>query len=162
MDLKGSSITGGVFLAYSIIILHALIIALLFIFIIFFRGIVHYILWITLTAIGLTFLSGLYFFRKLRKNSQKLKDILNDPAFAGRTIEIGFLGGAALLKLNPQTEHPIALGYEPTKALPHLNDNDKNQSTVNDLNRLGKLLEQDLITRGEFDHLKKEILDSKK
>jgi glucan phosphoethanolaminetransferase (alkaline phosphatase superfamily) len=155
MNQKDSSITGGVFLAYSIIILHALIIALLFMLIIFFRGIVHYILWITLAGIGLTFLSGLFFFRKLKKNSQKLKDILNDPAFSGRTLEIGFFGGAAVLKVNPQTEQPIALGYEPTKALPHL---DHNVNTVNDLNRLGRLLEQNLITRDEFEHLKNEIL----
>jgi glucan phosphoethanolaminetransferase (alkaline phosphatase superfamily) len=157
MNQKDSSITGGVFLAYSIIILHALIIALLFMLIIFFRGIVHYILWITMAGIGLTFLSGLYFFRKLKQNSQKIKDILNDPAFAGRTLEIGFFGGAAILKVNPQTEQPIALGYEPTKALPLLNDN---ENPVNDLKQMGSLLEQNLITREEFDRLKKEILQS--
>jgi hypothetical protein len=155
MNQKDSSVTGGIFLAYSIIILHALIIALLFMLIIFFRGIVHYILWITLAGIGLTFLSGLYFFRKMRKNSQKLKDILSDPAFAGRTLEIGFFGGAAVLKLNPQIEQPITLGYEPTKALPHLKDN---ENTVEDLKRLGGLLEQNLITRDEFDRLKNELL----
>jgi hypothetical protein len=156
MNQKDSSVTGGVFLAYSIIILHALIIALLFMLIIFFRGIVHYILWITLAAIGLTFFSGLYFLRKLRNNSQKIKDILNDPAFAGRNLEIGFFGGAAVLKLNPQTEQPISLGYEPQKALPDLNNN---ENTVNDLKKLGSLLEQNLITRDEFDRLKNEILD---
>jgi len=155
MKQKDSSITGGVFLAYSIIILHALIIALLFMLIIFFRGIVHYILWITMAGIALTFISGLYFFRKLKKNSQKLKDILSDPAFAGRTLEIGFFGGAAVLKLNPQMDQPIALGYEPTKALPLLNDND---NTVSDLKHLGSLLAQNLITRDEFDRLKNELL----
>jgi glucan phosphoethanolaminetransferase (alkaline phosphatase superfamily) len=158
MNQKDTSITGGVFLAYSIIILHALIIALLFMLIIFFRGIVHYILWITLAGIGLTFLSGLYFYRKVKKNSQKLKDILKDPAFAGRTLEIGFFGGAAVLKVNPQTEQSaIALGYEPTKALPNLNDNG---NKVNDLKELGNLLEQNLITRDEFDLLKEKLLTS--
>jgi len=155
MNQKDASVTGGLFLAYSIIILHALIIALLFMLIIFFRGIVHYILWITLGGIGLTFISGLFFFRKLKKNSQKLKDMMNDPAFAGRTLEIGFFGGAAVLRVNPQTEQPIALGYEPTIALPHLKDSDY---TVNNLKHLGSLLEQNLITRDEFDRLKKEIL----
>jgi len=155
MNQKDSSVTGGIFLAYSIIILHALIIALLFMLIIFFRGIVHYILWITLAGIGFTFLSGLFFFRKLKKNSQKLKDVLNDPAFSGRTLEIGFFGGAAVLKVNPHTEQPIALGYETTKALPHL---DRNENTINDLNRLGMLLEQNLITRDEFDRLKNKII----
>jgi len=157
MKQKDSSVTGGVFLAYSIIILHALIIAVLFMLIIFFRGIVHYILWITLAGIVLTIISGLYFFKKLKKNSQKLKDILNDPAFAGRTIELGFFGGTAVLKVKPQTEQPIALGYEPTKALPHMIEND---NSINDLKRLGVLLEQNLITRDEFDRLKKEVLHS--
>jgi len=158
MNQKDTSVTGGVFLAYSIIILHALIIALLFMLIIFFRGIVHYILWLTLAGIGLTFLSGLYFFRKLKKNSQKLKDILNDPAFAGRTLEIGFFGGAAVLKVNPHTEQStIALGYEPTKALPHYNEN---ENRVSNLKQLGSLLEQNLITRNEFDRLKEELLNS--
>ncbi|ETR68259.1 MAG: hypothetical protein OMM_10706 [Candidatus Magnetoglobus multicellularis str. Araruama] len=156
MNKKDTSLTGGVLIAYSIIVLHALVIALLFMLIIFFRGIVHYILWITLAGIGFTILSGIYFLRRLKKNSQKIKDILSDPAFAGRTLEIGFFGGAAVLKVNPQPDHPIALGYEPKKILP-----DNEIHSFDDPKRLDILLEQNLITRDEFDRLKSEIMKSK-
>jgi len=153
---RESSITGGVLLAYSIIILHALIVAFLFMLIIFFQGIIHYMLWIVIGAIGLTFFSGWYFLRRLKKNSQKLKDIFNDPAFSGRTIEIAFLGGAAVLKMNTPGDQPIALGYESTKALPQSNGSPTN--IMDDLKHLADLLEKQLISQEEFTRLKEKIL----
>jgi len=155
MNQKDTSLTGGVFLATSIIVLHALVIALLFMVIIFFRGIVHYMLWLTLAGIGLTILSGLYFVRRLKKSSQKLKDVLNDPAFAGRTLEIGFFGGTAVLKVNPQTNQTIALDYDPAKALPGTGE-----QSINEIQRLGNLLDQNLITRDEFERLKGKIFQN--
>lgn len=155
---KDSSLTGGIFLAYSIIILHALIVAFLFMLIIFFQGIIHYMMWIVIGGIGLTFISGWYFFRRLKKNSQKLKDILNDPAFSGRTLEIAFLGGSAVLKVSPQLEQPIALGYEPTIALPH--PDDVNKKSMDDLKRFTDLLEKKLITEEEFIRLKENFFQN--
>ncbi len=156
MKEKESSLTGGIFLAYSIIILHALMVAFLFMLIIFFQGIIHYMFWIVLAGIGLTFFSGWYFFRRLKKHSQKLKDILNDPAFSGRAIEIAFFGGSAVLKVSGQNDQPIALGYEPTKALP--SPDDTRNPSMNDLKRLADLLNNNLITQDEFIRLKEKIL----
>ncbi|KPA10199.1 conserved hypothetical protein, membrane [Candidatus Magnetomorum sp. HK-1] len=155
---KNSSLAGGVFLAYSIIIMHALIIALLFMVIIFFRGIVHYMFWVVLAGIGFTFISGWYFFRRLKKNSQKLKDLLNDPAFSGRTLEIAFLGGSAVFKVSARNDQPFALGYEQTMALPPP-DNAKNNS-INDLQKLSDLLENKRITEEEYQRLKAQILNN--
>jgi len=153
---KGSSLTGGVFLAYSIIILHALIISLLVLLIIFFRSIAHHMLLVVLIGIGLTFFSGWYFFRRLKKNSQKLKDILNDPAFSGRALEITFLGGSAVFKVSAQNDQPIALGYDKTMALPYTEIASNN--SVNDIQRLADLLDKGRITEEEFNRLKEKIL----
>ena len=84
------------------------------------------------------------------------------PEFAGRSVEVSLLGGFAsvrvgappenhLLEMNPASDVP---------ALPHYgNTGDSAAVHVRELTELAHLLENNLITRDEFNRTKDQLLN---
>jgi len=155
---KSIGIGSGVFLAYSIILLHALLIALLFILVLLFNGIINHLLIIILACILMSLLAVYIFYKRIRKNADKLKDILNDPTFQGRSFEIRLLGGAASIRVGQQTGTFIsAIDYEPSSELLKLES--PTASSVNQLSQLATLLEKGLISDEEYQQMKQNLLN---
>ena len=154
---KDKGLASGIFLAYSILVFHALLIGLLFILIIFFRGIVNNLLQIMIIGIIITILSAYFFYKKIKKNSGQLKDILNDPAFKGRNLEISFMGGIASLKIGLPVEYNNALEYSSKEPL---QIEDLKTIRLRELKNIAEIYEKGLISKQEYQKLKDEIINN--
>ena len=152
---REKGLLSGVYLAYSILIFHALLLGLLFIIIVFFRSIVHHMLWFIVGGILITLTSGYYFFRKLKKNSGQIRDLMNDPAFQGRSLEISLFGGVASIKMGAPGLHTPAIEHNP-QAMLQLED--PKTERLKELNNIAELLEKGFITNEEYSKLKNELL----
>jgi hypothetical protein len=92
---EGDGLVKSVLLAYFILALHVLLIAGMAILVLFFRGMVNYMLWIFLGGIVLIGLSAFYFIRRMRAEGKSLREMLRNPMFNGRSVEVSLLGGMA-------------------------------------------------------------------
>lgn len=158
---EGDGLVKSVLLAYFILALHVLLIAGMAILVIFFRGVVNYILWIFLGGVVLIGLSALYFIRRMRAEGKSLGEMLRNPMFNGRSVEVSLLGGMATVKLG-QPSHasqPPAIGHDAAGDIPRLENPDPSGSRdVSELSELARLLEKDLITVDEFNKAKRQLL----
>jgi hypothetical protein len=116
-----------VLLAYFILALHVLLIAGMAILVLFFRGMVNYMLWIFLGGIVLIALSAFYFIRRMRAEGKSLREMLKNPMFNGRSVEVSLLGGMATVKLG-QSSQPPAIGHDPAVDMPRLEDPDTSET----------------------------------
>ena len=108
------SLFRGVLLANFVLFSHvALIFAVAFLA--FFSGaVIAYLPWI-LGIGGLIVVSTAFVvWRRLKKQGKHLKDVLNDPTFQNRTIEVSLLGGMASLRVG-QPQGPTMIQYESSK-----------------------------------------------
>ena len=152
---KDKSATSGIFAGYFVIVLHVILILALALIVIFLRGINEYLTWILLGGFFLIVGSGYFFYRKIKNDNKKLRDILNDPAFQGKSLEISFLGGMASLKV--AQSHPQMASLEHNNTAPQLEDSHSIQ--VRELTQIANLLKSNLITQDEYDRLKNEVLN---
>ncbi len=158
---KQKGIFSSIFFTYFILIFHGLLIVGLAFLVVFFRGVVEYMEWIVGGGITLVLLSGFLFYRKLKKSNRDLRDIINDPAFKGKSLEISFLGGVASVKVGSAPEQsPAALAHDVSTSVQQLEDPETVR--IRDLGRLAHLLEQELITKEEYEQLKKDLLHQAK
>ena len=147
----------GIAAAYMILILHAVFIALLGCLVLFFRGMVQYMLWIFIAGTTLLAYSGYRIYRRMKQEQQNLAELLRLPMLDGNSIEVSFLGGVASVKV----ENPGA------KALPMTADavdiprqlEAPGGSRVHELTELATLFEKQLITPEEYEASKKQILE---
>jgi hypothetical protein len=147
----------SVLMAYLVLALHVLVIAMICILVIFFRGIVNYMPWVFLAVTLLILASGYYFYRRMRAEGKNLREILRSPLFEGRSVEVSFLGGFASIRLNqPGDQLPPAIE---ANARP-LQLEDPETQRIRQLTELAHLLEKDLITREEYDNAKQHLLNS--
>jgi LPXTG-motif cell wall-anchored protein len=144
----------GIAMAYTILLLHLLLIAGLGLVAIFLTGVANYMVWIVLAGIGLVALSGYLFFRRLRREGKSLGDTLRSPSFNGREVEVSLLGGLATMRLGKPVSKP-ALDTVHNKALRQLDD--PKTVRIREIQALADLLEKDLITREEFDQAKRQL-----
>jgi hypothetical protein len=144
----------SVLMAYLVLALHVLVIAMICILVIFFRGIVNYMLWIFLAITLLILGSGYYFYRRMRAEGKNLREMMRSPLFAGRSVEVSFMGGFASIKLNQQGDHLPALDAPPAT----LQLEDPETQRIRQLTELARLLEKDLISREEYDTAKQQLL----
>lgn len=147
----------SVLLAYMILALHVLLIAGLGLMVLFFRGFVHYMLWIFLAGAALIGYSGYRFWRRMKTEGKTLAEMLSSPVFRGRSVEVSLLGGIASIKLGaPDGRRPLSLddddGHGPRRL------EDPETARIRELSELARLLEQDLITRQEYDTAKERLL----
>lgn len=155
----GDGLVKSVLLAYFILALHVLLIAGMTILVIFFRGVVNYMLWIFLGGLALIGFSAFYFVRRMRAEGRSLREMLSNPMFNGRSVEVSLLGGMATVKLG-QSSLPPAIGHDAAVDIPRLEDLDAFRNReVSELTELARLLEKDLITVDEFNKAKRQLLN---
>lgn len=155
----GDNVVKSVLLAYLILALHIVLIAAMAILVLFFRGVVNYLLWIVLGGIGILGLSAYWMVRRLRTRGRSLGDMLSNPMFKGRPVEVSLLGGMATVKLGRPTR-PLAIGHDATDAGSEDDDpQDNDTRDVAELAELARLLEKDLITLDEFNQAKRRLLN---
>lgn len=153
---KREGLFKSIILAYTILILHVLLLAGLGLLVLFFGGMVQYLFWIVIGGMALVALSGYLFYRKLRREGRSLKEAMQSPVFQGRSMEISFLGGMASIRLGAPTQPPaIEAGNGETP----LALEDPEERRIREIKELGRLLEKNLITPEEFATAKRRVLD---
>lgn len=145
----------SVVLAYTILAMHILLIAGLALLVLFFRGLVNYMLWIFIGGTIILVASAVYFYRRMKAQGRTLRDILNSSTFQDRAVEVSVLGGLATLKIGKPDYRP-AIEVGPTRTIPQLEDPDT--AHIRELKELAHLRESDLITEEEYDQAKKKLL----
>ena len=157
---EGDGLVKSVLLAYFILALHVLLIAGLAILVLFFRGVVNYMLWIVLGGIAVVGLSAFFFIKRMRAEGRSLREMLRNPVFRGRSVEVSLLGGMATVKLG-QPSPPQAIEHDAPVDVPRLENPDAPRNPeVSELAELARLLEKDLITVDEFNRAKRQLLKS--
>ncbi|MCW7754641.1 hypothetical protein OOT00_11665 [Desulfobotulus sp. H1] len=146
--LPTEGIASSIFMAYGIVLLNVMLVAVLGLLVLFFRGIVHYMTWIFLAGLLAVFGTGYYFLRRMREEKRSLKEMLALPEFAGRNVEISLLGGFAALRMGEKKNRqaPGMIQLESPEGL-----------QVKQLTELGRMYENELITREEYEMAKQQI-----
>ena len=155
---KGEGLFRSIMLAYMVLVLHILLMAALGLMVIFFRGVVQYMLWIFMAGALAIIISGYYFYRRMKAEGKTLKQMLSSPMLNGRPVEVSFLGGLASLRVGaPGHSQQLESGNaNPTHQL-----EDPETARIRELTELVRMLEKDLITREEYNQAKKTLLNPK-
>ncbi len=146
----------GVATAYVILILHVVLIAAVGLLVVFFSGIINYMLFIFLGAVIVIIASGYYFYRRLKRQGQQLSDTLNSPTFSGRSVEVNLLGGLASFRLGESVQPSL---LEHNQIDPPRQLEDPEAKRIRKLSELVKLYENEMISTEEFNTLKGRIID---
>jgi len=154
----GDGLVKSVLLAYLILALHVLLIAGVAILVLFFRGVVNYMLWIVLGGLGVIGLFAFWLFRRMRAQGRTLGEMLRNPMFSGRSVEVSLLGGMATVKLGQPTQLPAIDHHRPTTPRLESPEAPPGQG-VCELAELARMLERDLITVDEFNAAKRQLLN---
>lgn len=144
----------SVMLAYLILILHIVLLMGLGVLVFFFRGIVHYMLWIVLFGAIAILASGYWFYRRMKAEGRSLRDTLNSPLFRDKTVEVSLLGGLAQFRVG-QPNGPPMLDQNLPETSQQLEWSGESQ--VQELTELARLLQSGLITNDEYEEAKKKI-----
>ncbi len=154
---QGSGLFQGVFAAYSILLLHVLLLAVLGCMFLFFMGVMQYMLWIFLGGSALMTWSGYRVYRGVRKEEENLRELLRLPMFRGRSVEVNLLGGFASLRLNGGSEaaRPVTAMSEP----PPRQLEGPVSARLRELRELATLFEKNLITEDEYHRTKEQLLN---
>jgi hypothetical protein len=151
---EGDGLFKSVMLAYIVLVLHVLLMLSLGLPIIFFRGVIQYMLWVFLFGMVAVVASGVYFYRRMKAEGKTLKQTLSSSMFAGRPVEVSLLGGIASLRVGMPGP---ANGLETRQADPRHQLEDFKTIQLRELTQLARLLEDDLLTRDEYDEAKKNL-----
>ena len=154
---NGESLFKGVMLAYFILVLHVLLLAGVGLMVIFFRGIINYMLWIFIGGCVIIIAAAYYIYRRMKEEGKTLKETLSSPMFSGRPIEVSLFGGLASFKMGRPSNIP-ALGNDQSKQFLQLEDS--SAMRIRELTELANLLENNLITRDEYNKAKQQIFKS--
>lgn len=145
----------SIFLAYFILIFHVGLLAVLGILVLFFSGIVNYLVWIMLGAGALLAGSGYMLIRHLKKQSGSLVKIFSQPEFRGKNVEVSLMGGLASIKVSGPEADTLRIGSD--QAARQLEDPEA--ARYRELAQLAGLLDKELITREEYYRAKQKLLD---
>jgi hypothetical protein len=141
--------------AFLILIMHVLLLGIIGLLVLVFHGIINYMGWIIL-GISLSVVGWWYwFYRRMKSDREKIRNIVGDSLLKGKSVEISFLGGAATFKLNNSDSiQTIETLSEERRQLsgPAPEYTDK-------LTELARLYEKNLITDEEYDKAKKRLLE---
>ncbi len=144
----------SVLMAYFILVLHVVLITGLVLLVIFFRGIINYMIWIFLGGTAAILASAYHFYKRMKMEGKTLREILNTHRFDGRTVEVNLLGGLASLKISGSND-PSALGTASSGQIKQLEDPDVIHKR--EFFELVRLLENNLITLDEYNKFKEQI-----
>ncbi|MBW2603531.1 MAG: hypothetical protein JRE28_04335 [Deltaproteobacteria bacterium] len=148
----------SVLMAYFILVLHVVLVAGLVLMVIFFRGIVNYMIWIFLGGLIVIIASGYHFYKRMKREGKTLQKILNTYRNSGRSVEVSFLGGLASLKIGGENHHPPALNSNSSGHLKQLEDPEAIR--YKEFSELVRRLENNLITLEEYNKFKEQIFKS--
>jgi len=154
-DEQNKNFFSGVVLAYLVLLLHILLMVGLGITVVVIKGIYDFRWLILLVGIAIIGGSGYYFYRYFKEHKQKLHDLMSDPAFNDRTLEISLMGGMATVRLGHKDDNIKLIQADETE-VKQLEQPKSVQ--IKELTELTRMLDDELITREEFLKLKKEII----
>jgi hypothetical protein len=146
----------SIMLAYMILGMHLLLVAAIFLLIIFLRGVVNYMLWIFIAGAAAILASAFYFFRKMHAQGKNLKETLQSPMFNGQPVELSLLGGLASIKIGHKKQESMLIDHT-SLPLPQLEDPGTLQ--VRELTELAGLFEKNLLTLDEYNEAKQKLID---
>ncbi|MFP4350525.1 MAG: SHOCT domain-containing protein [Thermodesulfobacteriota bacterium] len=153
--MEGNGLFKGVFMAYSILLLHMVLLAGLGCLILFFRGFLQYMLWIFLGGSALVTYSGYRVYKRMRDERKNLGELLSLPMFTGRSVEVNFLGGLASVKVGNRDNGELTpYAYDPSHQL-----EDPVTTRIRELKELARLFENELITLEEYNRTKEQLLN---
>ena len=147
-----TGIAKNIFVGYFVLILHVVLLVLLGLFVVFFRGLVEYLPWILGGGLALLALSGYLFYRYLRRSKKTIKEAFDGHVPNDRPMEISLLGGLASVRVGVPT------GTRQVNDAP-LQLEDPETSRLRSLDRLASMYDKGLISKEEFDLLKKDVLN---
>lgn len=150
----GDGVFKSILVAYAILFLHVLLIAGLGMLVLFFRGIVQYMIWIFLGGTALVLGSAYYFYRRMKAEGKSLHEMLKSPVLNGRAVEVSFLGGIASVKLG---RPPGRTALEDHSTPEYRQLDDPGAARVKELNELARLLHKNLITVDEYNRAKQQL-----
>lgn len=148
----------SVLMAYFILVLHVVLVAGLVIMVIFFRGMINYMIWIFIGGLIAIIASGYHFYKRIKTEGKTLREILNTYGHSGRSVEVSFLGGLASLKIGGEQHRPLALNSSSSDHPKQLEDPDAIR--IKEFSELVRLLENNLITLEEYNKFKEQIFKS--
>ncbi|MCG8565919.1 MAG: SHOCT domain-containing protein [Desulfobacterales bacterium] len=163
MKLKKTDKEGlfkSIFTAYFILLLHVFLLAGVGLSVVLFKGVYHYLPWILgglgLLVVGVAFL----IYRRMRVNSDQIRDVLSVPEFRDRTVEVRLLGGLASFKINAPDPNAVAALPETPSVI---RDNalliesavDRTEKKMLELNTL---YEKELITEDEYKAARQQLI----
>jgi hypothetical protein len=155
---KESKHFNSVLMAYFILVLHVILIAGLVLMVIFFRGLVNYMIWIVLGGSLILIASAIHFYKRMKMEGETLREILRSQRYGAGSVEVSFLGGLASLKIGGSDRQPKAIDSQFEGPLKQLEDPEKIRSE--EFSELVRLLENDLITFEEYNRIKKRMFKS--
>lgn len=154
---KQDGVLKSVFTAYFILVLHIFLIAGLGILVLFFRGVVSYMLWIFLVGTAVIIGMGYLMRRRMRAEGKTLNEMLALPMFKGKSVEVSILGGLASLKV----ENRDAGKEIETRVVQEQNLlEDPETVQIRELTTLVRMLDKNLITIDEYNKAKQKIFNS--
>jgi len=146
----------SIFTAYFILVLHICLIAGLGFLVLFFRGIVSYMLWIFLGGTAAVIFMGYRMKKRMKEEGKTLAEMLSLPLFKGKTIEVSLLGGLASFRIeNPDTRGKINLPISGQTSLLE----DPETVHIRELAELVRLLDKNLITIDEYNKAKQKLFN---
>lgn len=148
----------SVLMAYFILVLHVVLVVGLVLMVIFFRGIINYMIWVFLGGLIAIIVSGYHFYKRMKMEGKTLREILNSYRYSGRSVEVSFLGGLASLKIGGEHHNPPALNSNLSGHIKQLEDPESIR--YKEFSELVRLLENNLITLEEYNKFKEEIFKS--
>ena len=154
-----SSIANSLVVASSILIFHVILLAGLGILVFLFSGIVNYFFWIFLGGAAIISGSLYLFYRHMKKQGgAAFIKLMSLPEIKGKNVEINLLGGLASFKVTDDVKE-TSLAIENKTDPAHLMLEDPDSKRFRDISALASMLEKDLITREEYNHLKKSLMN---
>jgi len=147
----------GVMLAYLILVLHVVLFAGVVFIVVFFRGIINYMLWIFIGGCLIIIAVIYYIYRRMKEEGKTLKETLSSPMFSGRPVEVNIMGGLASFKMGRPGNAP-ALDINQSKQF--LQIEDPTTMRIKELTNLARLLEDKMITQEEYNKAKQQIFKS--
>lgn len=142
-------------LAYMVLGLHVVLLLVLGLLVILFRGLVQYMLWIGLAALAGVSVSGYVFYRKIKTQGKTVRQMISSPLFYGRPVELRLLGGLISLGIGKSNAAAGVIDIENDTDMRLLEDPEAKR--IREITELARLLEKELITREEFEKAKQRI-----
>ena len=154
---SNDGVFSGILAAYSVLVLHMLLLAGLALFVVFFRGVIQYMIWIFLGSATAIVVSGYRVYSRMKHGGKTIHDMMISPLLYGRSIEVNLFGGIASIKIG-QDNNALALPEASQDTACQLED--PSTVRIRELSELVRMLENNLITLEEFNNEKRHLLAS--